>query len=695
MPTFTVQASGSTAVAKNHPNTNYSDLTQYKFFVEPFTGDAGNIKRGDNVYINFPVPGDTYKFKRVTKVTLAFYAQPTAESDATYKGIWTYVNALASQFDADAMTYATRPEIYQTFTGVSEQANGNWTALNEIIQLNAVFDLKNYKSKKEELQQGIRNGFVVALRGGESGTSEAIIFGAKSTRKPSLVCEYSDDTVGITADGFAPTAGAFVNRFEKNMFTWRCDDDTADSQVCFAEIKQTSAVFEWREKNASASKTISVSGATTACTVPANTFPSGTIEWRVKVTANSGTTTTSAWQEITTTDVTPTAKPVSPSGIVIDATIVNRFSWQHIISTGTPQSKADLQWSADGTTWNTLATVAGENQYYDVPANKFTSGTKYWRVRTYNTDGIAGEWSDAAQIVVIAAPTAPSIQIKSTGPRPSIRWQTSEQEAYQVELDGKLSVGTHYGTDKTWTSPAYLADGSHTVRVRVQNQYGMWSDWGAAALPVTNTPGASITLSVQASSVADLNWQTSGSYDFYLVYRNDKPIAKLTQTQYTDELSSGNVIYQVRGCYADSSNYGLSSAVTVTITTGQYVTLDGIASGKKVMLKHCGLKNQPVQNAINRDIQYIFMYGSTYPHAERSEFVTKKVGGTAVFLPGEDKAGFDALIGELVCLKTQSGEMVIGYLNETSDTSRVNPDKSVVNFSIQQIDYAEVIDIDS
>lgn len=695
MPTFTVQASGSTAVAKNHPNTNYSDLTQYKFFVEPFTGDAGNIKRGDNVYINFPVPGDTYKFKRVTKVTLAFYAQPTAESDATYKEIWTYVNALASQFDADAMTYATRPEIYQTFTGVSEQANGNWTALNEIIQLNAVFDLKNYKSKKEELQQGIRNGFVVALRGGESGTSEAIIFGAKSTRKPSLVCEYSDDTVGITADGFAPTAGAFVNRFEKNMFTWRCDDDTADSQVCFAEIKQTSAVFEWREKNASASKTISVSGATTACTVPANTFPSGTIEWRVKVTANSGTTTTSAWQEITATDVTPTAKPVSPSGIVIDATIANRFSWQHIISTGTPQSKADLQWSADGTTWNTLATVAGENQYYDVPANKFTSGTKYWRVRTYNTDGIAGEWSDAAQIVVIAAPTAPSIQIKSTGPRPSISWQTSEQEAYQVELDGKLSVGTHYGTDKTWTSPAYLADGSHTVRVRVQNQYGMWSDWGAAALPVTNTPGASITLSVQASSVADLNWQTSGSYDFYLVYRNDKPIAKLTQTQYTDELSSGNVIYQVRGCYADSSNYGLSSAVTVTITTGQYVTLYGIASGKKVMLKHCGLKNQPVQNAINRDIQYIFMYGSTYPHAERSEFVTKKVGGTAVFLPGEDKAGFDALIGELVCLKTQSGEMVIGYLNETSDTSRVNPDKSVVNFSIQQIDYAEVIDIDS
>ena len=49
MPTFTVQASGSTAVAKNHPNTNYSNLTQYKLFADPFTGEAGNVKQGDNI----------------------------------------------------------------------------------------------------------------------------------------------------------------------------------------------------------------------------------------------------------------------------------------------------------------------------------------------------------------------------------------------------------------------------------------------------------------------------------------------------------------------------------------------------------------------------------------------------------------------------------------------------------------------
>lgn len=502
-----------------------------------------------------------------------------------------------------------------------------------------------------------------------------------------------DDTItcGLKIFETTPSSGSIV-KTEPNTFAW----GTAPALKCIAVLEQTSAVFRWRSGTSGTIHTINVSGNSQSVTVPANTFAGTTsIQWQVAVTANSGVVTTSKWVTLSTADATPTAAPLSPVDTVIDGSKDVLFRWQHSISTGTAQSKADLQKSTDGQTWTTLATVTGAARQWTCPAGTLTSSIKYWRVRTYNADGIAGEWSDAAQIVVIAAPTAPSIQIKSTGPRPSISWQTSEQEAYQVELDGKLSGGTHYGTEKTWTSPAYLSDGSHTVRVRVQNQYGMWSDWGAAALPVTNTPGASITLSVQASSVADLSWQTSGSYDFYLVYRNEKPIAKLTQTQYTDELSSGSTTYQVRGCYADSSNYGLSSAVTVTITTGQYVTLYGIASGKKVTLKHCGLKNQPVQNAINRDIQYIFMYGSTYPHAERSEFVTKKVGGTAVFLPGEDKAGFDALIGELVCLKTQSGEMVIGYLNETSDTSRVDPDKSVVNFSIQQIDYAEVIDIDS
>ena len=660
MPIFTVQASGSTAVAKNHPNTNYSNLAQYKLFVDPFTGEAGNVKQGDNIYIKFPVPGDAYKFKRVTKVTLTIYAQPTKESETGYKQIWAYVDGLASPLDVSTVTYVTRPSVYRQ--SISQHADGYWSTLNEIIQLSA--DYTPYsEERKTELKSGIKNGFVFAFRGAPSGTSEAIFYGEKSTRKPFLTCEYSNDNVGIKADNFSPSSGAFVNRFQKNTFTWDAEDDTDLTQVCFAEVKQTSAIFEWRVKNASTSKTISVSGATTACTVPANTFPSGTLEWRVKVTANSGTTTTSAWQEITTTDVTPTAKPVSPSGIVIDATIANRFSWQHIISTGTPQSKADLQWSADGTTWNTLATVTGENQYYDVPANKFTSGTKYWRVRTYNTDNTASEWSDKAEFIAINAPSAPSIVIQSTGPRPRITWQTSEQEAYQLTLSSGYASGTIYGTEKAWRSPVYLADGSYTVRVRVQNKYGMWSEWSAAALPVSHTEGEAITLSVDAAHEAALTWQTAGSYDFYLIERDGVAIARTAQKQYVDHTSIGSVTYRVRGCYADSDNYGVSNSDTAEILPETNMICD-LETGVWLEMRLSETQLRTNRTSFSAGVSTVHLAGLAYPVEERSEQRDRALSVACAWPHAQRAAALalEALVGRLVCLKDRYGNMAIGSL---------------------------------
>lgn len=659
MPTFTVQASGSTAVAKNYPNTNYSNLTQYKLFAEPFTETRGDVNKGDNIYIKFPTPGDAYKFKRVTKVTFTIYAQPTKESETGYKQIWAYVNGLTSPLDVSTVTYATRPS---ASGDISQHADGDWSALNEIIQLSA--DFKPYSEEsKTELKSGIRNGFVFAFRGAQSGTSEAIFYGEKSTRKPFLTCEYSNDNVGIKADNLSPSAGAFVNRAQKNTFTWDAEDDTDLTQVCFAEVKQTSAVFEWRVKNASTSKTISVSGTTTACTVPANTFPSGIIEWRVKVTANSGATTTSAWQEITATDVTPTAKPVSPSGIVIDATIVNRFSWQHIISTGTPQSKADLQWSADGTTWNTLATVTGENQYYDVPANKFTSGTKYWRVRTYNTDGTASEWSDKAEFIAINAPSAPSIVIQSTGPRPRITWQTSEQEAYQLTLSNGYASGTVYGTEKAWRSPVYLADGSYTVRVRVQNKYGMWSEWSAAALPVSHTEGEAITLTATAGHEAALTWQTAGSYDFYLIERDGAAIGRTVQKQYVDHTSIGSVTYRVRGCYDESDNYGVSNSDTVEILPETNMICD-LETGIWLEMRLSETQLRTNRTSFSAGVSTVHLAGLAYPVEERSEQRDRALSVACAWPHAQQAAALalEALVGRLVCLKDRYGNMVIGSL---------------------------------
>ena len=664
MPTFTVQASGSTAVAKNHPNTNYSDLTQYKLYVEPFTNHSGSYDGWDNILLKFGEPAAAYKYKRVTMVRLVIYAMPTAGILGSWGSAYiaAYGQGLAEPLDTSTVTYATQPKLYGNGDGVG---SARWSELNQVVQAEVVFSMSLYEAaRKKNLESGMRNGFAFAFSsGGDGRASEAIFYGVKSSYKPFLECEYSDDDVGIQASDFAPSSGAFVNRKQKNTFTWACKDDTDLTQVCFAEIKQTSAVFEWRVKNASTSKTINVSGATTACTVPANTFPSGTIEWRVKVTANSGTTTTSAWQEITTTDVTPSCKPVSPSGIVIDATIVNRFSWQHIISTGTPQSKADLQWSADGTTWNTLATVTGENQYYDVPANTFTSGTKYWRVRTYNTDGTASAWSDKAEFIAINAPSAPSIVIQSTGPRPRITWQTSEQEAYQLTLSSGYASGTVYGTEKAWRSPVYLADGSYTVRVRVQNKYGMWSEWSAAALPISHTEGEAINLTVTAGHEAALTWQTAGSYDFYLVERDGVAIARTVQKQYIDHTSIGSVTYRVRGCYDESDNYGVSNSDTVEILPETNMICD-LETGVWLEMRLSETQLRTNRTSFSAGVSTVHLAGLAYPVEERSEQRDRALTVACAWPHAQRAAALalEALVGRLVCLKDRYGNMVIGSL---------------------------------
>lgn len=664
MATFTVPASGSTAVAKNYPNTNFSDLTQYKLFVEPFTNNSGTFGGWDNILLKFGEPAAAYKYKRITKVKLVLYAMPTKGILGSWGAAYisAYALGLKEPLDVSTATYATQP---QQLKDGSTSGSASWNELNKVVQAQVTFTMSQYNAaEKNGLEHGLRNGFLFAfITGGEGHASEAIFYGAKSSYKPFLECEYSNDNVGIKAENFAPSSGAFVNRTQKNTFTWDTTDDTDLTQTCFAEIKQTSAVFEWRVKNASTSKTISVSGATTACTVPANTFPSGTIEWRVKVTANSGTATTSAWQEITTTDVTPSCKPVSPSGIVIDATIANRFSWQHIISTGTPQSKADLQWSADGTTWNTLATVTGENQYYDVPANKFTSGTKYWRVRTYNTDNTASEWSDKAEFIAINAPSAPSIVIQSTGPRPRITWQTSEQEAYQLTLSSSYASGTVYGTEKAWRSPVYLADGSYTVRVRVQNKYGMWSEWSAAALPVSHTEGEAITLSVDAAHEAALTWQTAGSYDFYLIERDGVAIGRTVQKQYVDHTSIGSVTYRVRGCYDEIDNYGVSNSDTVEVLPETNMICD-LETGVWLEMRLSETQMRTNRASFSAGVSTVHLAGLAYPVEERSEQRDRAISVACAWPHAQRAAALtlEALVGRLVCLKDRYGNMAIGSL---------------------------------
>ena len=634
--TITLLATKSVRVKKTEPDSSFHSSVE----------TISNYD--DAVLVEFGAASTEYQFRLVEKanIRMQYAGKPT-------------VSALSASFGRDT-TYSTQPSTAgEPMSAMNNASAVGWQAALIYTPLRADLSTADAILRfKRAMQYG------VALKKSEESAAHnydfVITTADATTDVPRALIELADSVVGYTLSDEAPASGGFVLRTEPAIFSWTAIPDG----VCLGELDQTNCLLQWRVGDSDSIKSVSGLAGRSTVTIPANTFPStANLQWRVVVTSNSGITSSSVWQTVTTIDDAPSAVPVSPVGIVIDATVTNRFSWQHIISTGTPQSKADLQWSADGTTWNTLATVTGENQYYDVPANKFTSGTKYWRVRTYNTDGTPSEWSDKAEFIAINAPSAPSIVIQSTGPRPRITWQTSEQEAYQLTLSNGYASGTVYGTEKAWRSPVYLADGSYTVRVRVQNKYGMWSEWSAAALPVSHTEGEAITLSVDAANDAALTWQTAGSYDFYLVERDGVAIARTVQKQYIDHTSIGSVTYRVRGCYADSDNYGVSNSDTAEILPETNMICD-LETGVWLEMRLSETQLRTNRTSFSAGVSTVHLAGLAYPVEERSEHRDRAMSVACAWPHAQRAAAIalEALVGRLVCIKDRYGNMAIGSL---------------------------------
>lgn len=659
MPDYTIQADRSAFVSLQSPNTNFS------------SGTKENLQdKADGLLVHFAAMATAGQLKKIRQLQL--FVGTDAPNDAY--GFYGY--ALKTDFSEKSATYNSQPERFGHQFFYTNSFKDNY-ARSPYISSN--FERDGLKSI---FSHGL-NICIDALTGKQTN-----VYTSRSSYPPYIVVTVYDEVIGLSISGQSPAAGGFVDRTKAATFTWA----SAASGWCYGDVTETTCTLQWRDGTTGTVHTVAATPQTGQCIIPANTFPSSNqIQWRVSVVSNSGVTTTSDWITISTKDSTPTATPLEPIDVVVDASRSVSFSWQHSVATGTAQTKADLEISSDKETWSSLVTVTGALTSYTAPANTLGSGTKYWRVRTYNTDGTAGSWSDAAQFIAIGAPAAPSVTVLSANPRPEIRWQSDEQQAYQVEIDGVYASGTRFGTGKTWKAPFYLADGSYTVRVRVQNEYGFWSPWGTAALPVTNVPGGAITLTAEGGIEAALSW-TPGSFDYYLVYRDGVAIAKVTEPSYTDAASIGGVRYQVRGCYDNSDNYSLSEAVEVTVSTDK-VRLYDMERGEWLHFLYDSSAHRSTGLSLSQDIQYVQLSGHTYPVAERSEFKSRALRITCVCADDAERQSLRALLGHLTCCKTPEGNMTIGYPASISEVS--DDFFSTYSFTIEQIDRKEEIDIDS
>lgn len=669
--TLTLTANKSAAISRTYGGT----ATSYNNHTSATVDLSWNLSRVDTNYLlaGFPAVAASYDYKPILRaVVKAYLSCDTDYTTAATKKVW--VEGVTSDWDEASVT--SRKVAFAPGSGFVSVPGG----AAGVYQFSALSE----KTARHVLLHGCAIHSYSALMWYLSvGTS-------RHSSPPQLLITFDDSNVQPKLTTPAPASGVRLNKASAITFSTSLVQSSA---FTLKNLTAVSGTFEYRLKGASSTTTAAatISSTTISYTAPVNTFAAGEYEYRFTVTDNLGQTASTGWSSFDTRDTVPTATADEPSGNLLDGDQPISFRWTHINESGSAQTKAELQKSADGSTWTALTTVTGAANEYSAPAGTFASGTWFWRVRTYNLDNAAGEWSDAASFVTVSAPSTPKVIVQAS-PRPLITWQTNEQSAYQIQLDTAVGT-TDYGSGKSWRSPIYLDDGLHVARVRVQNSYGVWSEWGSATFTVSHTAGGAVVLTVDADHRAELSWSYAGSWTEFVVYRDGVAIAKTTDYSYTDDYSVGTVRYQVRACASDGTyNYSFSNEVTVSVMP-ETVMLSALGSWKWLFLRLSAAQHRTNTIKASRTFSLTHLSGRKFPEAELTEFCDRSISVSYATDDEAEKAALEALMGSPVCLKTPGGKMVIGILDTLSETESMF--YSSYTFAVSQMHYPEEVDLDA
>lgn len=352
-----------------------------------------------------------------------------------------------------------------------------------------------------------------------------------------------------------------------------------------------------------------------------------------------------------------TVTTVKPKNTYAGSWDTINFEWTYASREGLAQKKYELQYKdTSHTDWTALASAESANTNVNIPPNTFAAGIVKWRVRCTNANNQVSAWSEEASFTAQGKPPTPTVYATSS-PRPVITWTGEGQLAYQVKVDDAV-LRTAYSTDGQYKVKEYLNDGAHIAAVRIQNENGLWSDWGTAEFTVANTPGAPITLFAAGGEKAALAW-TETDHKTYYIYRDDIPIAKTTAHTYSDQMAIGTHKYKVRGVTGDS--YSMSNEVTVTLSVDA-PEIAALGEMQWLRLEYSTAQNSPLGVSAYQDVAYQFYAGRRYPVAETSQQITKIYSFNAAFNDAAQAAAFEGLLGKTVIYRDQHGCLCTGPL---------------------------------
>lgn len=662
MGEYTAYCTGSAYVDENYPSGNFS------------TGEIFTLSSTQIAFFQYAVPEQAQK-ERVITARFYIYVDPRSALDSFT------INANSKSFGEKTITYLNRPSVYNITDQQRLLISGTAAQWANVLVDNTYYLTWATYALANGIQTQIPN---------------LDLYTSRASNRPYV--QLITEPVAIYAAGLSPVSG-FINEKTSNVFQWSMSYN--DSRV-IGKINQTSAKIEWRVVESSTINTINISGSASSYTIPANTFPNGNIEWRITATGDNGATSApSAWYQLTTIDTTTTAIVLSPVDDYVDSGNTTLFSWESVSSVGSTPTAFEIEVNSAGS-WETLVPkqVSSASQYL-APANTLPTGKLMWRVRTYNTDDAPGEWSDPANIFVMGSPNKPEIQSVTAGTaRPTIQWISVGQQGFQLQVldSSEVLVDTDvvYGTDNKYKIPYFLNDGIYTMKLRIQNSYGLFSDWTEYQLPISTVKpeAASFSAAVEDGYISITVTSIPASTDKLYLLRNGTPIAKIgANLSYDDYAAYGKETYQIRtvdeqDAFSDSEEQAVEITVP-NLMIGSTKKPDRIINLKLNKGDYPGRENEIAVSG-----QFTHYVGRNLPVCESSGFYDGTRTFTFSFLNKEDLAYFNSLV--------KSGDMLLvrdpifgkSYGACTSFSYAENKMSADFSMSIYQVGFQESIDYD-
>lgn len=437
------------------------------------------------------------------------------------------------------------------------------------------------------------------------------------------------------------------------------------------------AMFYWRLRNSGPFTALKMApdGGLASVVIEAGTFISGSIQWYAEATDNTGHTTQTTTYTLSVLQADVEAIPLAPIDTIESGSSEITFRWDYGSVDSSPQNRVELQISRDGEIWEALATISGSSERsYTAEANTFGAGLIYWRARATSQSGVTGPWSKAVSFNSFAAPRVTEVAADSM-PFATVTWKVTSQISFEIDIDGKV-YGDYGSSIRQYTWPTPLAPGAHTVKVRSQNQYSLWSEWEEASF-VTYSWQETIHLQGEADESVHLMWtggdaaqgisvqpqDASTSQGRYYIYRDGELLAQSDGNTFEDRTAIGDHSYTVMYRHSNN-NVSVSNTVTLTVEIDCHLIIGRLDGGSWQHLRLSEQQHRELRITRRREVAWTHYAGTRYPEADvgESEDLIAAFDCSWKHSQKAEADAFEQLIGECVVLKSRSGAVIVGVL---------------------------------